>query len=206
MIRRLAFSITIGAMLFCPAVATAQSSTTALTGLGAPARAEVERVIDSARVAGLPVDPLYDKVAEGQLKEARDADIVTAVRSLAKRFVDVRAALGPGLDAGAMSAAATALRGGLPMARIQQLAKASAGSAHANTDLTVALITVADLLQQRVPMEPAVTSIESLLKRRAPDDQFARLRLGVQADIVGGKTPEAAMRGRFDLIIKSIRP
>jgi hypothetical protein len=186
--------------------AGAQAGAGAMNGLAPAARAEVQRIVDSARVAGIPLDPLYAKVAEGQLKDAKDPEIVAAVRSLARRFIDVRAALGPSLDAGAMSAAATALRGGVPMSKIQQLAKASSGPPHANADLTVALITLADLMEQRVPMEPALTSIESLLRKRAPDDQFVRLRLAVQADIVGGRTPEAAVRARTELIMRGIWP
>src|SRR6185312_15767669 len=64
--------------------------------LDAAARATLERTIDTARVAGLPVGPLYDKVSEGVLKGAADDQIVRAVRSLARSLGDARRAAAAG--------------------------------------------------------------------------------------------------------------
>ncbi len=186
------------------AVARAQTSAAGLSSLAPAARAAVEQIADSMRAARLPVEPLYAKVAEGKLKDATDSAIVVAVRALARRQVEARSALGPQLDAGALGAAATALKAGVPITTLQQVAKLTATARDPNAQLTVALITVVDLVGQHVPIAPAVTSVESLLSRGASDDQYARLRLSVEADVVAGQSPESAVRARTDAIVKSI--
>ena len=50
--------------------------------LSASTRATLERLIDSARVAGLPVDPLYSKVREGVFRSADDARVIAASCSM----------------------------------------------------------------------------------------------------------------------------
>ena len=62
--------------------------------LSAPTRATLERLIDSARVAGLPIDPLYSKVREGVFRSADEPRVVVAVQRLARDLGDARAALG----------------------------------------------------------------------------------------------------------------
>jgi hypothetical protein len=184
--------------------ASGQAPAATLTSLAPAARAAVEQIADSMRAARLPVEPLYAKVAEGRLKGAPDSAIVTAVRSLARRQLEVRAALGPNLDGGALGAAATALRAGVPTPTLQEIARLAASAHNPNAELTIALITVVDLLGQRVPLEPAVASMESLLSRDAGDDQYTRLRLSVEADIVAGQSPASAVRTRTDAIVKSL--
>jgi hypothetical protein len=166
-------------------------------------RVTIELVIDSARVLGLPVEPLYAKAAEGKLKQASDAQIVAAVRSLAGRFRSLRAELGS-LDATAMTAAATALSAGIPISAIRDLRDAAAGSRSSASDLAGALVTATDLVAQHVSPSTAGAAVQSLLARRASPEEFARLRRGVGETIASGKSPDQAVRSATETIVKTL--
>src|SRR5205814_9377431 len=67
-----------------------------LERLDAEARPLVAGVIDSARAAGLPTEPLVQRALEGATKGAPDTLIVSAVRRLAADLGRARTALGAG--------------------------------------------------------------------------------------------------------------
>lgn len=176
------------------------------SGFEPQARAALERIIDSARVSGLPVEPLFAKAAEGKLKQASDPQIVAAVRSLANRFRNIRSELGTTLDVPSMTAAATAIAVGIPLSAIRGMRDASAGSPTSSADLAGALVTAADLVAQRVSPASAVTAVQSLLARRATPEQFARLRAGVGETIASGRAPDQAIRSATESIVKTLPP
>jgi hypothetical protein len=182
----------------------AQSRVTLPAGLEPQTRQLIEQIADSLRTVGLPDMPLYEKAAEGKLKQASDAQIVAAVRGLARRFGEIHSSLGSSLDVASMSAAATALSAGVPLPAIKGLHDAAGSARDANADFVTALITLTDLVAQRVPSAPAASAVQSLLARRAPADQYARLRLDVTQDIVAGRAPDQAVRARTDAIIRSL--
>jgi hypothetical protein len=159
-------------------------------------RATLERTIDSARVAGLPVGPLYDKASEGVLKGAGDDQIVRAVRSLERSLADARGALGTSADPSVLTAAASALSAGVTPVDLHRLAHPSSGEP-AGATLATALVTLVDLVTKHVPVAMATTSIQSLLDRRATDRQFTSLRADVDRDILAGRTPEASVIDRM---------
>ncbi len=187
-------------------VSDVSAQTSLPAGLDPAARLAIERVIDSARNAGLPLDPLYAKAAEGKLKQAPDAQIVVAVRALASRFRLLRAELGPALGAASMTAAATALAAGIPISSIRDMLDAARGSRDAASDFAGALVTATDLVAQRVSPESAVSAVQSLLARRATPDQFARLRAGVGEVIANGRSPDIAARSASEAIVKTLPP
>jgi hypothetical protein len=164
----------------------------------------IEQLGDSLRGIGLPVGPLYSKAAEGKLKQATDAQIISAVRSLARRFGEIRASLGGSLDETGMSAAATAMSAGVPLSAIRGLLDAAGSGSEAKADFAIALVTITDLVGQRVPSASAVTAVQSLLARRAPSDQYARLRADVATDIGTGRLPEQAVRARTEAIVRTL--
>lgn len=167
-----------------------------------PARAALQRFIDSARTTGVPGAPLYDKAAEGVLKGADDERIVRAVRALARELGDARAALGPAnVTAGAadlpvLTAAASALHAGVSTADLRRLAHPPGLTAPDAPTLANALVTLVDLVAKRVPVGVATSSIQNLIDRRATERQFSDLRAGVEQDIVAGRAPEASVAAR----------
>lgn len=203
---RVVWFCTLLAMTAVSAAAGAQSRPSLPPGLEETTARAIETLADSMRATGLPADPLYAKAAEGKLKQASDAQILAAVRALANRFRQIRAGLGPNVGAATMSAAATALSAGIPIATIRDMRDAAAGARDPAGDLAGALVTLADLVGQRVPTESAVSAVQSLLARHAAPEQFARLRIGV-SDIIGtGRTPEQAVRATTESIVKTLPP
>lgn len=193
----------VGMLVLVPAILGAQSQVLP-AGLEPETRVSLEAIIDSARAAGLPVDPLFAKAAEGKLKRASDAQIVAAVRSLSGRFRSIRSEMGATLEATTMSAAATAIAVGIPISAIREMRDAAAGSPSANADLTGALVTATDLVAQRVSPASAIAAVQSLLARRASPDQFARLRAGVGETIAAGRSPDQAARNATESIVKGL--
>jgi hypothetical protein len=187
-------------------VADAQTRLSLPPGLDERTRATLDLIVDSARVAGMPIEPLYAKAAEGKLKQATDAQIINAVRSLSNRFREIRAGLGTTLDAASMSAAATALSAGVSVTAIRDLRDAAIGARDPGADFAGALVTLTDLVGQKVSTASAVAAVQSLLARRASPEQFARLRVGV-GDVIGsGKSPDQAARATTEAIVKTIPP
>jgi hypothetical protein len=184
-------------------------ASTIVTSLGAQERpfpdrispatkATLDRLIDSARVTGVPSAPLYDKVSEGVLKGADDDRILRAVRALAHELSDARAVLGPTAELPLLSAGASALHAGVSQADLRRIAKPSGPAPDAAT-LTTALVTLVDLVAKRVPVGLATSSIQSLVDRRASDRQFTELRSGVEQDILAGRAPDASVTARVKL-------
>jgi hypothetical protein len=164
--------------------------------IGAESRAVIERVIDSARTAGLPTEPLTDKVLEGVLKGADDQRIVLAVQSLVRELGIARTVLGGASNAALLGATASALHAGVSANELRRLVRPS-GDASADAGvLTSALVVLVDIVAKRVPTGVAVSAIGDLLQRGAPERQFVALRSEVEQDIIAGRPPESALLER----------
>lgn len=166
--------------------------------IGAPTRRTLERLIDSARTAGIPVGPLYDKVAEGTLKGADDERILRAAQSLTRELGDARGVLGPSANVAVLSAAASALHVGVAPAELRRLAYPP-GMPPDQPTLMTALVTLVDLVAKHVPVGLATTSIQLLIDHRAGERQFNDLRGGVEQDVLAGRSPEASLGIRMKM-------
>lgn len=164
--------------------------------LGNEARGAIDRIIDSARVAGLPTGPLSDKVLEGTLKGADDQRIVAAVQSLARELGTARSILGNTNNLSLLGATASALHAGVAAADLRRLARPSGEETIEQGRLTSALIALVDIVAKHVSAATAVTAIGDLLQHGAPERQFTALRSEVEQDIIAGRTPEAALMDR----------
>lgn len=189
----------IAALMFAAASAGGQASSSVSLPpqLGTDARATIQRIIDSARMSGVPVAPLADKVAEGVLKGADDRRIVAAVQTLARELREAHSLLGPAAPPPLLGAAASALHSGVDTVGLLRLARPAHGPAPTSQALATALVTLVDLVSKRVPSDAAIQSMEQLLSRGAPESQYVALRAEVDQDIRAGKSPEAALSARM---------
>lgn len=190
-------AIHLGGTLLCVAALAAGAQERALPDrIGGGTRATLDRLLDSARTAGIPRAPLYDKVSEGVLKGADDDRIIRAVQSLVRELGDARAALGASAELPVLSAGASALHAGVSPSDLRRLAHPPGAAPDAGT-LATALVTLVDLVAKRVPVGLATTSIETLIERRAGERQFRELRAGVEQDVGAGRAPEASIATRM---------
>jgi len=172
--------------------------------LSAPTRATLERLIDSARVAGLPVDPLYSKVREGVFRGADEPRVLAAVRRLTRDLGDAYSALGDSAGAAEIAAGANALRAGVHPADLSRL-RESRGR-RPDHPLTVALVVLADLATRGVPPAMAAASVNELVARNVSDGSLLSFRQNVERDLVGGRSAASALDARTKAMIDERRP
>jgi hypothetical protein len=205
--RPVALLVVVGLSLAAATTASAQStdrSTNASTISLPPAlRARVDRLADSARVLGVPAEPLYLKAAEGQLKGADDERVLEVVRRLLGELTTARRVLGPASSTGELVAGANAIHARVDPERLRELREMSVAT-HPQSSLVMPLVVIADLVSRRVTPDVAVASVRSLVTRGAPDQEFASLRMAVERDIAGGQTPDLAMRARTDVALRAL--
>lgn len=167
--------------------------------LDAPTRDAVLVIIDSARQAGLPVEPLVDRALEGASKRAEPARIVAAVRMLAGELGAARSALGASSSTAELEAGASALRAGVRPDELSLLRRRRSRS------LTVALAAMTDLVTSGVPADSAAAAVLALAPS-ARDDQILAFRRAVERDIALGAPPAAAASIRVNSTVREATP
>jgi hypothetical protein len=150
----------------------------------------VEAQLDSARAAGLPIDPLIQKALEGRGKGAPADRILTAVRAVRLSLVQARGVLGP-VTAGELTAGANALRAGATTEDLAGMRQARDGS------LQVPLEVLSDLIARGVPSARAGAAVVRLVRQGTDDRQLQLLRERIDQDIRGGTAPGVALDRRL---------
>src|SRR5687768_4260709 len=178
--RRLRASVVVVTVAFATSRAAAQAppERTLPAQLSAPTRATLAAVIDSARVAGLPVDPLYSKVREGVFRSADEGRVIAAVQRLRHDLADARSALGDSVRPEEITAGANALRAGIRPADLSRLRDARGRKP--DHPLTVALVVLADLATRGVPPAMAAASVNELVARNVSDGSLMSFRQNVE--------------------------
>ena len=156
-------------------------------------RAEVAALVDSARGAGLPADPLVNKALEGASKGADGARIVAAVRARAGGLARSRALLGDGATEPELVAGAAALRAGAPPAFVERLRRD-----YPRVALVVPLAVMADLVARGVPADTAAQSVLALVRAGVREAELVAFRQSVERDIALGAPAGAAAAVRVN--------
>lgn len=143
--------------------------------------AAVQQVVDSAELAGLPVEPLVQKALEGGTLGASGDRIQLAVLALARQLGRAREALGVRANEAELTAAAGALRAGLPPSALRRLQ-----ALRSDRPLVVPIAVLTDLVSEGVPPDQATSSVLDLARDNRPDDEFVALRRKVQTQRRGG--------------------
>jgi len=154
--------------------------------------AVVQRVLDSARTRGLPVDPIVDKALEGATKKAPSARIQAAVTSLLGRLEVARAALAPDPSPRDIAAGADALAYGATREALQTMR-----AIRPNESVAVPLGVLTQLVASGIPIARATRVVADLLRRGARDEQLIALNDDVRSYVAAGATPEVALDVRM---------
>jgi hypothetical protein len=177
-------------VLAAPLVATAQEPR--LVGrLSEAVRPQVDNVLDSARAAGLPTEPIVDRALEGAAKGAPGNLIVVAVRRLWGELSTARQAFGDEASPSEITAGAGALRAGAAEADLTELRTLRPGQ-----PLTIAAATLADLVAAGVPTDTAIGAVLALAGI-TDDAEYIAFRRNVERDIALGASPEASLGVRL---------
>ena len=171
--------------------ARAQGGRDPLARLEPSVRYRVELLIDSARLHGLPPNPLVSKALEGAAKRADGRSIIVEVTKKFRALRDARAALGPQVSTDELTAAADALNAGISQTELASLARS-----RSDKILTVPLVVLTDLVSRGVPHDTASATIFHLFRQGADDGDFLGLWRGVERDIVSGTDPGQALLNR----------
>ena len=167
------------------ALQAAQGPDPRLERLDSVSRPIVTALVDSARAAALPTEPLVQRALEGATKRATSDRIVAAVRRLALDLGHARDALGPTTSSPELTAAAAALRAGAPPATLTELRRVRQES------LTVPLAVLTDLVASGVPVDSAAAAVLTLAAK-ARDADLVEFRRAVERDIALGAAPASA--------------
>ena len=160
--------------------------------LGPAARAAIAALVDSARLSGLPVEPLVAKAQEGVLKGAEDSRIVAAVATISRHLSDARDALGADASPGTLVAGAGAIHAGLTPRQLRAMRDETRNSSTEGS-LSQALIVAGDLVTRGVASGEATSSLLALIARRATDADLEMMRRLVEHDIQTGVLPRQAV-------------
>jgi hypothetical protein len=173
-------ALSLALLLTVPAAAAAQDSRL-IERLDTATAASVQQVVDSARSAGLPTEPLVQKALEGGTLGASGERIVAAVEALHGQLGRARDALGENASDAELTAAAGALRAGLPPTALRRLQSLRSGQ-----PLIVPIAVLTDMVAEGVSPEQATRSVLDLARDGRPDDEFVALRRQVQIQRRGG--------------------
>ena len=147
----------------------------------------VQHLVDSARTSGLPTEPLVQKALEGSTLGAAGDRIRAAVSMLFAQLSRARAALGTSASDAEVTAAAGALRAGVPADTLQHLRALRSGRS-----LVVPISVLADLVAEGTPLDRAYRSVFDLARDGRPDDDFLALRHREVRQAVGAPDPADA--------------
>jgi hypothetical protein len=179
-------------LLVVPAATQAQDAR--LIGrLDSATAGRVQQVVDSARREGLPTEPLVQKALEGGTLGAHGERIVAAVVGLRGQLGRARDALGGRASEAELTAAAGALRAGLPPTALSRLQSLRSGR-----PLVVPIAVLTDLVAEGVPADQATRSVLDLAREGRPDDEFVALRRQVQIQRRGGTSNRPPLQPAAD--------
>ncbi|MGH7472299.1 MAG: hypothetical protein ACRENP_30475, partial [Longimicrobiales bacterium] len=154
-------------------------------------RTQVEGILEAARAAGLPTEPLVDRVLEGAAKRAPADRIMAAITRLRDELRVTREAFGETATTAELTAGASALRAG---ATRQDLARLH--SLRPGQKLTVAAGVLADLVAAGVPADTGIAAVLALAPN-ARDADYVAFRRNVERDIALGASPAASIGARL---------
>jgi hypothetical protein len=193
----LALAVAVAGLLpLHPAVLAAQDVATRLNGRISPAVAQaVQGIVDDARARGLPVELLVQKALEGGAKGVPGDRVVAAVRVLAGRLDEARAALQEGgirsPSPEAVESGVYALNAGLDARQVRDLGRVSRDPYNPALTLRIA----ATLTALGVPARQGLELVEHMIQERRGPRELLDLPNEVREAMARGATAAEAAEG-----------
>lgn len=189
--RRIRTCLKVGALVLLTALPAAAQDADPLARLDQNSRFAIDLMVDSARVAGLPTAPLLSRALEGISRRVDSRKIVDAVRKQLSYLRIARSVLG-GVGEEELVAAAAVVEAGAKPGQLAAFRTRQKGRSDVQ-----AFVYWADLITKGVPSEDASSAISKLWQEGADDATFYSLWKSVNADILQGLNPGAALQNRI---------
>jgi hypothetical protein len=190
-IRPSRFGTQAGALLVFLGGAAAAQGVDPLSKLDPNSRYQVDLLLDSAKVLGLPAKCLRGRALEGVAKNVDSREIVKKVRQQFNALRDARAALG-NVTEDELCSAGVIIEAGLKPDQLAPFKNPPRGRS-----LLSAFMVLGDLVTRGVPRDEASSAIGKLWQGGAGDGDFMGLFKGVQSDILQGLSPGTALQIRM---------
>jgi hypothetical protein len=175
-------------LAFVTAQVGAQNDDRLLGVFDQPTYALLHALLDSARAAGLPAEPLVDKALEGAAKHASSERIVAVVRDLSARLADARNALAGYGTADELTAGTAALRAGIQAKTLADLRRL-----RHNEQVTIPLAVAAELVARGIRPDSASAQVLRLAAAGAPDVELAALPRSLASPSVASSLSQPAV-------------
>lgn len=172
--------------------AVAQDSVT-LASVDRETALRLTRIVDSARVRGLPTEPIVAKISQGVLFHSSPDRIVSAAQSVATRLEEARTALAPKPTPADIAAGGDALG----VAGVTRGALQAVRATSPNRPVVVPLGVLAQLVASKISVNRATEIVTGLIRRGATNEQLVTLGNDVTADIVRGARAIASLDVRL---------
>jgi hypothetical protein len=189
--RRIRTCLKVTALVLLGAFPAAAQDSDPLARLDQNSRFAIDLMVDSARVAGLPTAPLVSRALEGISRRVDSRKIVEAVRKQFSYLKIARSVLG-GVGEEELVAAASVVEAGAKPGQLAAFRTRQKGRSDVQ-----AFVYWADLITKGVPSEDASSAISKLWQEGADDATFYSLWKSVNADILQGLNPGAALQNRI---------
>ncbi len=161
----------------------------------------VQAIVDSARAAGVPGDPLVTLALEGRARGASADRILAALRRQAGALATAQRALGRDADAEELALGASALLAGAPADSLARLAVVRARGQRAP-----ALVLLGDLASRGVAPADASAAVLAACRAGASARDLVRLGEAVQRDVEQGAGAASSTRLRTRALVTRLAP
>jgi hypothetical protein len=148
----------------------------------------VNAIVESARRAGLPTEPLIQKALEGVQKNATADAVLQSLGRMSHLLQQAKSALGPASSREDVEAGAEALRNGVDVKKLERL-----GTMRSGQRVATAINVVNYIVAKGVQKDTAADVIGSLVAAAATDDQLLALQDDITRAIAGGMPAASAM-------------
>ena len=148
----------------------------------------VNAIVESARRAGLPTEPLVQRALEGVQKNNSGEVVLRSVARLSQLLQQAKSALGPASSREDVEAGAEALKNGVDVKKLERL-----GTMRAGQRVATAINIVNYIKIKGVQVDTAADVIGNLVAVSASDEQLLALQDEIIRAIGGGMPAASAM-------------
>jgi len=150
---------------------------------------EIDALAAQAEAEGIPSDPLFNKALEGLAKHVPPEQLLPAVNRYAVRLREAHGAFGANAPGPLVVAGADALQRGVDAESLRRLGRGEEGGRGASP---MAVLVLAELVEEGVPAERALGVLQEALRMRTREQEMLGIPNQVRQLMRQGQSPQEA--------------